>query len=634
MNLNTVDEERISVWLCLFILVLYIWHAFQLDGSYEGGDGVFHYLISRGSWHHPEKFLSHWGKPFYTLLASPFAQFGLIGVKFFNALAGVFSIYFLYRIAKLLSMPYAPAVIILGAFPPVYMMCINSGLTEPVFGLVLTVSVYLFLRGNYLPGAMIVSFLPFCRTEGYLLIPLFGIILLLRKRFRVIPFLAFGTLIYTLVGYPYYQDWLWLVHQNPYSPVNAFNYGKGTWNYFLLGYDLILGLPVAILVCLGIVGTAAHLFRKGFFRQSDEVWTELILIQGAFFVYFAAHSLFWYYGIFGSMGLVRTIAAVTPMAALIGLRGIGMVYKSTGSRERIFGIFLTLFLLWVIYYPYYLNYIPLKLPPEEELVVEAGNWFNESEYSENHLYYGYPRFIEVVNRDAFDKEKSNELWNLYPVIKEWGIDVIPENTIVVWDAHFGINECGITLEKILNDTNFRLIKVFNSKVPINTLGDNNFTIYMFVKQKLVSGGYKSGFHFDLEKDDQLQNAGTITGELPFSGKRSSHVKASDEYGVGINITVSSIENSEAINWIEYRFKMYTMDGSGVVKAVLAVNDSINPVYWSGRVVNTDTLKKWTDVSFVYRLSPGAFNEQSVFQLYTLNDGNNEYFIDDISVKFW
>ena len=56
------------------------------DGVREMGDGIQHYMMARFCWRHPELILDLWGKPLFTLLASPFAQFGYKGMSAFNAL--------------------------------------------------------------------------------------------------------------------------------------------------------------------------------------------------------------------------------------------------------------------------------------------------------------------------------------------------------------------------------------------------------------------------------------------------------------------------------------------------------------------------------------------------------------------
>ncbi|MEY3343952.1 MAG: hypothetical protein RL090_1636, partial [Bacteroidota bacterium] len=102
-GLETKGKSRMF-FLLVLIFVFYLVQALAFEGSYGGGDGVRHYLISKWSWDHPGQLLYSWGKPFFTLVTSPFSQFGLIGIKIYNALAATFTAWFAYLIALRLRM--------------------------------------------------------------------------------------------------------------------------------------------------------------------------------------------------------------------------------------------------------------------------------------------------------------------------------------------------------------------------------------------------------------------------------------------------------------------------------------------------------------------------------------------------
>lgn len=98
------------------------------------------------------------------------------------------------------------------------------------------------------------------------------------------------------------------------------------------------------------------------------------------------------------------------------------------------------------------------------------------------MYYLYPYLPLLLDIDAFDNKKVADLWALYPHIKKAGIGNVPNGAIVFWDAHFGPNECGIPLDKIMNDPNFDLLKTFYPKERFTTLGGFPFTISVFEKR--------------------------------------------------------------------------------------------------------------------------------------------------------
>src|ERR1700722_11209994 len=99
-SIKNIPRQRLIAWSILFVLFIYACVILALSsGTYDSGDGINHYLIARYSWHHHHLFIDDWGKPFFTIISSPFAQFGLKGISVFNILCGLASSYFAYKIA-------------------------------------------------------------------------------------------------------------------------------------------------------------------------------------------------------------------------------------------------------------------------------------------------------------------------------------------------------------------------------------------------------------------------------------------------------------------------------------------------------------------------------------------------------
>ncbi|MFM7080079.1 MAG: hypothetical protein ACKOYC_09870, partial [Bacteroidota bacterium] len=371
---GSMGSARLYLLLGL-IFVFYLVQAFTFEGSYGGGDGVRHYLISKWSWDHPGQLLYSWGKPFFTLVTSPFSQFGLIGIKAYNALAATLTAWFAYLIAMRLGMRNPWPVLLLSVLAPVFACSVNSGLTEPSFGFFLMAAVLLFMHNRYLAGTLLISFLPFVRSEGNMMLPLFGMILLLRGKWFHIPLLAFGTLVYSLAGWFYYNDFLWVANQNPYTGHNADLYGSGELLHYIKRMDIIIGYPILVLFIIGLAWKLRD--AKGLFNwkpeQANYSLEESWLIYGAFLTYFIAHSIFWWKGLFGSLGLERSIAGVTPMAGLIAWRGVMLLDEKFFSRKTpVFrNVFITIALVTSIVYPFAKGYLPLRLDKEEALVQQA-----------------------------------------------------------------------------------------------------------------------------------------------------------------------------------------------------------------------------------------------------------------------
>ena len=206
-------------FLATFFLITTLLACFSM-GTYESGDSIQHYLISRYSFKHPELFFNHWGKPFFVLLSSSFAQFGFLGINIFNILCATLTGLISYKIAKHLQLDKPWLTPVFALFAPIYYVTLITGLTEPLFGLVLMAGIYLVLKQNFTASALLISFLPFARTEGFVLLPLFALAYLIyptgpaTKNFkgnvnvsrsgRILLsslLLLSGTVLYSILGY-------------------------------------------------------------------------------------------------------------------------------------------------------------------------------------------------------------------------------------------------------------------------------------------------------------------------------------------------------------------------------------------------------------------------------------------------
>ena len=284
-----------------FILCCVI--AFRYDGTGDTGDAVQHFQFAQYAFKHPENFFSHWAKPLFTLFAAPFAQFGFVGIKIFNSLNAALTLFLTYRIALKLRLSCAWLVFVILATCSQYFTLIFSGLTEHFSALLLVAVIWLFLRKKYAWATLIVSFLPFVRSEGLLLIGITALFLMAEKRGRVLPLLAVGHLVYSVAGWFFFHDLLWVFNRIPYASLSA--YGHGSWYHFIDRMYYATGLPQFCLWILGSLGGFFYLFSKKETPQYKRVWG---LIFGYFFVLLIAHSAFWYFGIFNSFGLARVMS--------------------------------------------------------------------------------------------------------------------------------------------------------------------------------------------------------------------------------------------------------------------------------------------------------------------------------------
>jgi len=641
--LSKKQEKYVVVFLLLGLFLFFLGLYIFSETTYDSGDGIRHYFVSRYCWFLPKLLLYSWGKPFFTLISSPFSQFGLVGITIFNIFCGLGSAFFAYKTAKLLKLDYAVLVIVFIFFTPVYFPTINSGLTEPFFGLTLIAAIYLFFKKKYFWAVILISFLPFVRTEGNLTLPLFFIVLLFRRKYFYIPLLAFGTLAYSFIGWLYYRDWLWLINQNPYTGSNRDFYGHGPFMYFINGNYYIWGNALTILLVIGILA----LFYRGFVflkNKNDEknqfYIEELFLIFGAAAVYFFAHTIMWWKGWANSLGLIRVLAGIVPCAALVCLRGLNVVMLPFIKKIRVAEItILVLLLFWVIKNPFEQHYYPFKLGREEAVLKKTADWYKQSAFTQKRVFYIYPIFAHFIDVNPYDYDKVKELWELYPNINEWGIDVVPDSTIIIWDAHFGPNECQIPLDSILNDTRFQNIAVFKPDTPFTTLADYPFEVYVFMKlsEPRTTGALDTDM-YDLESDaKELTNMETRTDISAFSGKQACALSSKAEYSVLVSKTVDQMP--AGTSKIELKCKLSDKNGNAKdALFVVSVEDKAgNNLFWESAPLtqkSPTTHPDWDEVRGEFLVFMNRFTPDAVVKMYIWNKEKKDFLIDDFEINYY
>ncbi len=446
---------HIEIFLALSIFIFLLGIALSTNTTGNSGDSVTHYLFSRYAFKYPQFFLHHWAKPVFVLLTSAFSQFGFKGIMVFNCLCASLAAFFTVRTAKLLKIRNSLLVYLIIFSSPLYFKMIFSGLTEYLFALFLIVGIYLFCNTKYITSLAIVSFLPMIRSEGLLILGVFGIALLVIRKYSLLPFLTIGQVVYSVIGTFYYRDVLWVFNRIPYAGSGS-HYGKGELLDFFHRLNYVIEKPIYIFLIIGILGISVRYFLQDR-NIGQNIGTYLVL--SSFLVIFIAHSIFWWLGMFGSMGLPRVLNAVVPMIAILALKGIQDVLGRF-QNLTIRGILLVVFSCIIFLYPY--------SPRSQGVVynwklfdVEEHSLINEevvpyierkfSNYSNSRVYFSHPYLSLALHIDHFDNQRHQELQLLHP-------DSCPEDAIIIWDDWFSVVEAGVNLENLKG--RFELLKVF------------------------------------------------------------------------------------------------------------------------------------------------------------------------------
>jgi len=455
-------DQKVQLGIALYCIVMTIL-AFSASGTGDEGDSISHFLFAKTAWTYKQHFFDHWAKPIYVLVTFPFAQFGLVGVKMMNVLLNCTSLWFTYRIASSLkfSFPWIPVVIL--ASIPMFNHLALSGLTEPMSAAMLTAGLFLMVNERWTAGVVLLSFMPFVRSEGLLMLIVVFVYLAYRSKYEYLPLLATGHVFYSVFGYLYYNDFLWVFNKMTYATWGS-AYGKGDWMHFISRLPEILETVNALLFHLAMLYRFVLLIR--FFRKQvrDTEVPELLLVYGSVVVYFAAHTAFWALGIFNSGGILRVMITIMPLFALVNYRGMEYAFafvKKTKTQKRI----ILAITVIIVLYPFSGHEIAYRwkrdfcLKADQYAQLRLKQWLQRTDpnYKSATFYFETVYLSEILDIDWFDTNRRKRLLDSF-VKNEF-----KPGDYLVWDDWFAVVEAHITLTSLQKDNRLQQLASFEEK---------------------------------------------------------------------------------------------------------------------------------------------------------------------------
>ena len=262
-------------------------------------------------------------------------------------------------------------------------------------------------------------------------------------------------MVYSLVGIFVYYDFFWIITQNPYQ--TSSHYGFGEWDHFVKQLPFIVGLPLFGLLIIGGMSLGIQIIQK-------KINLQLLLILGAFVAFFVAHTLFWRFGLFHSMGLTRVLIGVSPFFALIMLIGANTIERLI--KQKLNARFIYVFYLLIAYvfiFPFTSNRAAIE--PQKSMAkasdlktIEAiRNRVVEKNIQVKRLVYTHTYCAIAFEVDHFDTLKS------IPLLASNSAK-IKKGDLVIWDNWFSVVEGGITKQALLD---LKLTVVFQRKWTVD-----------------------------------------------------------------------------------------------------------------------------------------------------------------------
>ncbi len=610
-----------------------------------GADNYAHYNISRWAFKYPHLFLDHWGKPVFTILTAPVAQFGLLGVRILNIFFGCLTAWYIYKLALHAKLRYAWFAVIPAIFTPIYFTMMSTAMTEVLFSAFLVISIFLFFKERYFSAAILISFIFLVRTEGLAYLLLFGVAFLVKRQYKAIPLLLSGVIFFSIVGWVWhFKDFWWLINERPYATGMESVYGSGVWYYFLVRMPRYFGYIIPVFLFSGSVMMVIHWFRSGLKLYSDS-FLLIILVLGSFWGYFFMHSYLWWVGE-TSAGLYRVMAGISPLTGFMAVYALNdiTVNKQWGRVLSVAIVVLAGFLT-ISSASFYKKAARRDLTAD--VLYRVTEWLKRPANFKHKL---------VIHNPYFSFSTGKDPWNLN-VIQNGFSNIaspergLPDSTLFVWDAHFSSNEGRMPLEKIMDNTDFEVVTYFKPDIPFTVLGGYDYKVVIFRK---ISGGMADNHAIlqtiqQKEMESGVYHIELFDFEYPFTevemnARRLLVTDSVDEHYV---YTLEGIEFGPT-----FRLPRSVIHDAGTHLIRLTVDVLLEEVVKENSLlmvfsvegngqtyhyVASDFLKQyhehgvWTATEFVFTI-PQGLKKNAVLKSYIWNINKNKVLIDNFKLE--
>ncbi len=628
-------KEKNLVWVLLLLFFLcFSYLAIFSESLYGYSDLYTHYFISHYAFKYPHLFLNHWGKPLFIALSAPFSQMGMIGLQFFNILLSLASAYLAFLLCKELRLKYSWLSILLLCSAPIYFVMAYSGMTEILFGFVLILTVYLFLKEKYLLAAILISFIPYARTEGTVFIPLFALAFLYKRKWLPVLLLFTGFIFYSTLGFFYNGNFLWFFNENPYT--GAYDiYGKGSLWHFTNSYAEIFGTGLTVLVFLGFVAYLIQLVSKKIRNSFTFLEAYIILLPPL--LYFAGHSFVWWKGMYGSVGLTRVMAGIIPLTTVIGVKGFNLLIPLFDKYKKILFVILILFIGFSAYQPFIIFKIPLVNGPEENVMDEVAIWIKKKNIDDHKIFCLNQYVFYKAGINPFDDQKA---FASLPRAEEIKKSLKP-GEYLIWDSHFGYNEGQLDIKTLLQNKFLELIGFFVPEEKFNTLGGIPYEVFVFQRtsdtahldNNIILENLKENYF--IKKLIYLNTFSNINGNIADTAHSGCYkITKEIEFSPGMDTLFHNInlnKNSRVEISIDVLpCELNSTDSIDFIASIYYISKSY---LYENKTINFNKLKKnvWNTINYNF-IIPDVPQKNAVFKVYLWNRYKSNVFIDSLKVS--
>ena len=355
------SPRRERLWPLAIAVVIYaalsIWMAVA-SKSFLEADGITHYLARRFALSQPLHLVGVWSRPLCVAMYCIPARFGgLIGTRVMSLALVLLMLPLLWNVSRRLGVRWLTFPCLFLLTQPLLFAHSFSEMTEIPFAFLLLVMFWAYQARWFSVLACLTAIAPLGRPEGFGLLLIVGIALLLHRRYAWVLVLPMGLILWSYAGWwlfgkpTAYPWWKWLPNNWPYSPASVYGHGSIFWLIGVLpavigpvGFGFaVFGvwrafLPLPVLPGEGWgEGRASDLTaqsphpnplpeyrERGLISQfvSDHAFRCRVLVALIALSVLVAHSILWQLGKMASNGEPRYLLIAAPFWAILSAIGL------------------------------------------------------------------------------------------------------------------------------------------------------------------------------------------------------------------------------------------------------------------------------------------------------------------------
>lgn len=632
-SLSEITERRLMYLLLAVILIINVVILVLSNGFSGGSYSVMHYQFARWAFANPENLLNSWASPIFTLFAIPFSLLGFKSLQLMNIILGILSGYFAYRVAKELKMKSPLLALVICSFTPVFMMTIFGGTTEIMFAFVAILGTFLLIRNKHTAGALVISLLPLIRLDGLILLPVYAIYFLRKRKAKYAPLMLSTLVFYSLLGLLLNKGLFWL-----FDGVNFWSssiYGHGEFTQFIVRSPGFFGIPNEIFFATGLV---AGLWL--YIRERKEYVQELVLVVLPFLIYFLAHSFAWWLGIGNSQGLSRYMAAIVPFMAVMATRGLYLFAKMFYIIFRSEAVRIGALILGfasIIHIPFAIQNYPVSLSSTDWALSDAADYIKVNGLADSKIFYTDPSVFYFLNN------KNPKCNTCIEVKTSDQLASMSNGDLLLFDAIFGA-KVGINFDSLLRSPGLKLTQLFYPEVPTFAFGKpyfvallertNTDSLAIDENLKILAGTnklYATMVRYDFDSSTPSDTATVSTSKINRTAyfripKRKQNFLESS-FAIDTLKPIQPIEIK-----VSYRqFRKTSDENLRYFVEAQSGTTSFKRIFEIGTPINANP-DEWHDVSFSVFLHDVDLTPDLVIKTGFWNKRKGEFLIDDYRVE--